>query len=89
VWAFLPATVAAAYSHTVRTAAHDAVRVLLAHGASSPDAATAVEHLVTRQGEHHGPLVGQDLADELVVELAEATAAVTTESEHEGPADPA
>jgi anti-sigma regulatory factor (Ser/Thr protein kinase) len=89
VWAFLPATGAAAYSHTIRTAAHDAVRVLLAHAASSPDAATAVEHLVTRQGEHHGPQFVQDMADELVVELAEATAAMATEDEHEGPADPA
>jgi anti-sigma regulatory factor (Ser/Thr protein kinase) len=82
VWAFLPATVVAAYSHTVRTAAHDAVRVHLAHGAT-PDAATAVEHLVTRQGEHHGPQFVQDVADELVVELAEATAAMATEDEHE------
>src|SRR3954471_17778156 len=89
VWAFLPATVAAAYSHTVRTAAHDAVRVLLAAGANSPDAATVVEHLVTRQGEHHGPQIVQCVADELVVELAEATAAMATEDEHEGPADPA
>src|SRR4051794_32412104 len=70
VWAFLPATVAAAYSHTVRTAARDAVRALLADGANSPDAATAVERLVTRQGEHHGPQFVQDMADELVVELA-------------------
>jgi len=92
VWAFLPATVAAAYPHTVRTAAHDAVRALLAHGANSPDAATAVEHLVTRQGEHHGPQFVQDMADELVVELvvelAEATAVMATEDEHGGPDGP-
>jgi hypothetical protein len=83
VWAFLPATAAAAYSHTVRTAAHDAVRVHLAHGANSADAATAVRHLVARLGEHHGPQFVQDVADELVVELAEATAAIATEDEHE------
>jgi hypothetical protein len=83
VWAFLPPTAAAAYSHTVRTAAHDAVRVHLAHGANSPDAATAVEHLVAGLGEHHGPQFVQDVADELVVELAEATAAMATEDEHE------
>jgi len=88
VWAFLPATVAAAYSHTVRTAAHDAVRVLLAHGANSPDAANAVERLVARQGEHHGPQFVQDMADELVVELAEATAVMATEDEHGGPDGP-
>ena len=82
--AFLPATVAAAYSHTVRTAARDAVRVLLADGADSPDAATAVERLVTRQGEHHGPQFVQYVADELMVELAEATAAMATEDEHGG-----
>jgi len=88
VWAFLPATVAAVYSHTVRTAARDAVRALLADGANSPDAATAVERLVTRQGEHHGPQFVQYVADELMVELAEATAAMATEDEHEGPAGP-
>jgi anti-sigma regulatory factor (Ser/Thr protein kinase) len=88
VWAFLPATVAAAYSHTVRTAAHDAVRVHLAHAANSPDAATAVEHLVARLGEQHGPQFVQDVADELVVELAEATAGMATEDEHGGPDGP-
>ena len=88
VWAFLPATAAAAYSHTLRTAAHDAVRVLLAHAANSPDAANAVEHLVARQGEHHGPQFVQDMADELVVELAEATAVMATENEHGGPDGP-
>jgi hypothetical protein len=84
LWACLPATAAAAYSHTVRTAANDAVRVLLAHGANSPDAATAVEHLVARLEEQHGRLLVQDVADELVVELAEATAAVAIEDEHDG-----
>jgi hypothetical protein len=44
---------------------------------------------VARLGEHHGPQFVQDMADELVVELAEATAAMATEDEHRGPADPA
>src|SRR5918994_2358204 len=83
VWAFLPTSAAAAYAHTVRTAAHGAVRVLLAHAANSPDAATAVERLVTWQGGHHGPQFVQDVADQLVVELADATAAMATEDEHD------
>jgi anti-sigma regulatory factor (Ser/Thr protein kinase) len=65
VWAFLPATAAAAYSHTVRAAAHDAVRTVLAHGPKSPDAANAVGHLVARLKEHHGPQFVQEVADEL------------------------
>jgi hypothetical protein len=85
VWAFLPATAAAAYAHTVRTAAHDAVRMHLAHGSNSPDAATAVGHLVAGLGGHHGPQFVQDMADQLVVELTEATAAMATEDEHDGP----
>jgi hypothetical protein len=84
VWAFLPATPQAAYSHTVRTAVQDAVRAVLAHGPNSPDAATAVRHLVARLGEQHGPQFAQNVADELVVELAEATAVMATEDEHEG-----
>jgi anti-sigma regulatory factor (Ser/Thr protein kinase) len=88
VWAFLPATAAAAYSHTVRSAARDAVRVHLAHGANSPDAANAVEHLVAGLGERHGSQFVQDVADELVVELAEATAVMAIEDEHGGPDGP-
>jgi hypothetical protein len=88
VWAFLPATAGAAYSHTVRTAAHDAVRTHLAHGPNSPDAANAVRHLVARLEEHRGPQSLQDVADELVVELTEATAAIATEDEHEWPHRP-
>jgi anti-sigma regulatory factor (Ser/Thr protein kinase) len=88
VWAFLPATAAAAYSHTVRAAAHDAVRTVLAHGPKSPDAANAVGHLVARLKEHHGPQFVQEVADELVVELTEATAAIATEHEHEWPHRP-
>jgi hypothetical protein len=85
VWAFLPATAAAAYSRTVRTAAHDAVRAVLAHGPDTPDAATAVRHLMARLGEQHGSRFVQGVADELVVELAEATLAMATEDEHDGP----
>jgi hypothetical protein len=85
VWAFLPAAAAAAYSHTVRAAAHDAVRTVLAQGPNSPHAATAVRHLVARLEEHHGPQFVQDMVDELVVELTEATAAIATEDEHQWP----
>jgi len=86
VWAFLPAAASAAYSRTVRTAASDAVRAILAHGVDSPDAAPAVRHLVARLAEHHGSQFVQDVAEELVVELAEA--AMATEDEHEGRTDP-
>jgi hypothetical protein len=73
-----PVTASAAYSHTVRAAARDAVRVFLAHGVDSPDAATAVRHLVARLGEQYGPQFLQDVTDKLFVELAEATAASGT-----------
>jgi hypothetical protein len=69
----------AAYSHTVRAAANDAVRTALALGPDSPDAATAVRHLVARLGEQHGPQFVQDVAGTLVVKLAEATAAMAAE----------
>ena len=78
-----PVTPSAAYSHAVRAAAHDAVRVFLAHGVDSPDAATAVRHLVARLGEQYGPHFLQDLAAKLFVELVEATAARCT-AEDEG-----
>jgi hypothetical protein len=86
VWAFLPAAASAAYSHSVRTASSDAVRAILAHGVDSPDAAPAVRHLVARLAEHHGSQFVQDVAEELVVELAEA--AMATGDEHEGRTDP-
>jgi hypothetical protein len=69
-----PVTASAAYSHTVRAAAHDAVRVFLAHGVDSPDAATAVRHLVAGLGEQYGP---QFL--EAVVEQAEAVERIAAE----------
>jgi hypothetical protein len=76
-----PVTASAAYSHTVRAAALDAVRVFLAHGVDSPDAATAVRHLVARLGEQYGPQFLQDVAAKLFVELAEAiTARCTAET---------
>jgi len=40
------AAAAITYSHTVRAAAHDTVRIVLAHGPNSPGAAAAVRHLV-------------------------------------------
>src|SRR4051794_33678833 len=76
--------VPATYSHTVRAAADDALRVFLAHEPNSPDAAAAVRHLAARLGEQYGPQFVQDVAAKLLVELAEATAAITTEDDHEG-----
>jgi len=74
----------ASYSHTVQAAARDAVRAALAHGPNTPDAATAVRHLVAGLGEQHGPQFVQDVTAKLMVKLAEATAAMAAEDEHEG-----
>jgi|1186.fasta_scaffold78305_1 hypothetical protein len=77
------------YAHTVRAAARDAVRVALARGPHSPDAAAAVRHLMARLGEQHGPQFVWDVAAKLVVELAEVTAAMAAQDWQEGsPADP-
>ena len=46
VWAYLPISAWATYSYTVRTAARDVTRVVLAYGPDSSDAAHAVPHLV-------------------------------------------
>jgi len=73
VWAFLPTTVSGTYSRTVRRAAQDAVRAVLAHGAPSPDAILAVQQLPTRLADEHGPKFVPALAAELVRELAEAS----------------
>jgi hypothetical protein len=75
--------VPATYSHTVRAAADDAVRVFLAHERNSPDAAAAVRQLVAGLGEQYGPQFVQDVAAKLLIELAAATAAITTEDDHE------
>jgi len=74
-WAFLPATAPVTYAHSVRKAAHDAVRVVLTHGADSPDA-TDLRQLVARLAEQHGLDFVRKVADELVAELAEATSAI-------------
>jgi hypothetical protein len=73
----------ATYSHTVRAAADDALRVFLAHEPNSPDAAASVRHLAARLGEQYGPQFVQDVAAKLLIELAAATAAITTEDDHE------
>jgi hypothetical protein len=78
------ASAAADYALTVQAATRDAVRAALAYGPNTPDAATAVRHLVGRLGERYGPQFVQDVTAKLVVELAEATAAMATENEHEG-----
>ena len=83
------ASAAADYALTVQAAARDAVRAALAHGPNTPDAATAVRHLVGRLGERYGPQFVQDVTAKLVVELAEATAAIAAQDGHEEfPADP-
>lgn len=80
-----PVTASAAYSHSVRAAARDAVHVFLAHGVDSPDTAVAIRHLVARLGQQYGPQFLEDVAAKLLVELAEVTAVrCTTEDEHEG-----
>jgi hypothetical protein len=75
VWAFLPAIASVTYAHSVRKAAHDAVRVVLTHGRDSPDA-TGLRQLIARLAEQHGLDFVQKVADELVAELAEATSAI-------------
>jgi hypothetical protein len=74
VWAFLPVSAGASYSHTVRTAVRDVMRTVLARGADSPDAASAVRHLITWLAAQHGRDFVRDVADELASELAEASA---------------
>jgi hypothetical protein len=75
VWAFLPVSADATYSHTVRTAARDVMRAVLARGADSPDAGSAVRHLITWLAAQRGRAFVRDVAaDELASELAEASA---------------
>jgi anti-sigma regulatory factor (Ser/Thr protein kinase) len=85
VWAFLPVTAAATYPAEVRKAAHDAARAALTHGADSPTTALAVRRLVQRLADERGPEFLRDMADELVAELAEASAATATEDGHRWP----
>src|SRR3954451_5180303 len=73
------ASAAADYALTVQAAARDAVRAALAHGPNTPDAATAVRHLVERLGEQHGPQFVQDRTAKWMVELAEATTAIAAQ----------
>jgi hypothetical protein len=67
----------------VRKAAHDVARVALAHGADSPNAAIAVRRLAQQLADEHGPEFMHDVADEPAAELAEASAAMGTEDEHD------
>ena len=83
VWAFLPAAASATYSRTVRKAAHAVVRAVLAHGVDSPHAAPAVRQLVAWQAEQHGPDFVRDMANELVLELADTVAAPAPTDEHD------
>lgn len=56
----------------------------LAHGPNSPDAGTAVRHLMARLSEQHGPSFMRDVTAKLVVKLGEATAAMAAQDGHEG-----
>jgi hypothetical protein len=73
------ASAAAGYALAVQAAARDAVRAALAHGPNTPEAATAVRHLVGRLGEQHGPQFVQDMTAKLVVELAEASTVIAAQ----------
>jgi len=75
VWVVLPTSASADYVHTVRAAAQDAARAVLARGADSLDAAGAVEELLASLAAQHGRGFIQEVVDELAAELAEATAA--------------
>jgi hypothetical protein len=86
VWAFLPVSAWATYSHTVRTAARDAMRTILAHGADSSDAAHTIRHLVAALAAQHGRQFLPDRVDELAAELAEASAAISTQGAPDRPA---
>jgi len=71
-WAYLPLTDSAGYSRAIRTAAHDAVRAALTHGADSPDTSTAVDRLTTHLIRQYGTDAGWDLVAELARDLDEA-----------------
>jgi len=77
VWAFLPATASASYSHSVRKAAHDAAEAALGQRANSADAAVAIRQLTGWLAARHGPGFVHDVAGE----LAEMTSALTTEED--------
>ena len=70
VWALLPVGDSPTYSRTIRKAAHDAVRAVLAHGPNTTAAATALRQITARLTEQHGAAAARDLTDELARELA-------------------
>jgi len=80
VWSFLPTRPAVAsattYSQAVHAAVGQAVRVAVAHGADSADAAAAVRRLMAGLSDQHGREFLRDLAAELVAELVETTSAI-------------
>jgi hypothetical protein len=75
-WVLLPTSASADHVHTVRAAAQDAARVMLARGAGSPDAAHAVQQLLASLAAQHGRGFIQEVVDELAAELADASAAI-------------
>ena len=76
MWAFLPIGDPPTYSRAIRTAVHDAVRAVLAHGRSTTAAATAPREITARLTEQHGAAAARNLADELARELTAANSAV-------------
>jgi hypothetical protein len=72
VWALLPVGDFPIYSRTIRKAAHDAVRAVLAHGRNTTPAATALRQITARLTEQHGAAAARDLTEELARELAAA-----------------
>jgi hypothetical protein len=84
VWAFLPTAPAApsatTYPGAVHAAVHEAVRLALAHGTNSADAAAAIRQLTARLAEQHGTEFLRNVAAELVVDLAETTSAIESQT---------
>ena len=78
MWAFLPLSAEAAYSHAVRTAARHVTRTVLAHATEPPDAAPAARHLVAGLAAQHGHVFIQDVADELATKITEGSAPTVT-----------
>lgn len=64
------------YARTVRQAAHDAVRAVLAAPPDSPEGSVALREVVAWLAREHGPGAVLDLAEELAVDLAEALDAI-------------
>lgn len=60
------------HARTIRQAAHDAVRALLATPPDSAEGSVALRDVTAWLAREHGPDAVRDLAEELAVDLAEA-----------------